>query len=468
MFRKKREAQANERPLGAGAAKSVELSEEWPFHDASGFVVLDFETTGTSPARHRVLEVAMIKLDSRGFPVSYWHSLIHPEGPVEATHIHGITDQEVEGAPRFSVIAEEVVRRLKGHVLVGHNVSFDRQFLKMELTRAGIPFPEAMPDVCTYRYAREFLPGLDDYKLLTCASALGLQSAGVHRALGDASMAAGLLHAFLNSGRTKKAHAELSSKVSLASSVDWPEERIDPKNRVGAAVRAGYLPPRPPKRKSPSLIHAVSQLEVDDFLPESSTQSAMTFADLLLTVLKDGQVDDDEVEALDELATSLGLEKSTVDEIKGSLLLWTARQAWQDDKVTNIEKAELRTLSELLSLSAAQAKKALDEIELARSQELGRETVALPIDWGLGEPLRIGDRVVFTGCYDNDRFGMEERAARAGLKVTGSVSKKTTLLVSDGSIDGLKDKAASEFGTRRVSPADFELMLKFIQPAVTR
>jgi CMP-N-acetylneuraminic acid synthetase len=44
----------------------------------------------------------------------------------------------------------------------------------------------------------------------------------------------------------------------------------------------------------------------------------------------------------------------------------------------------------------------------------------------------VGDRVVLSGCYECDRYELEEKASRAGRCVLGSVSAKTKLLVSDG------------------------------------
>jgi DNA polymerase-3 subunit epsilon len=60
---------------------------------------------------------------------------------------------------------------------------------------------------------------------------------------------------------------------------------------------------------------------------------------------------------------------------------------------------------------------------------------------------------------------MEVDAVRAGLKVTGSISKKSSLLVTDQTINGVKDSAAIELGIRRVTPAEFTQLLEFIQPA---
>ena len=66
---------------------------------AGGYVVVDVETTGLSASQHRVVELAIVRTDSAGFPVSEWVQRFHPDGPVGATHIHGITDGTALAAP---------------------------------------------------------------------------------------------------------------------------------------------------------------------------------------------------------------------------------------------------------------------------------------------------------------------------------------------------------------------------------
>ena len=182
-------------------------------------------------------------------------------------------------------------------------------------------------------------------------------------------------------------------------------------------------------------------------------------------LLEDGQITSEEIAALDDLATTLGLSEESIHEAKTKLLICIAREAWRDGKVSRIEKSDIQFVANLLQLSDKEAKNSLAEVELARIERLNRKTKPLPADWQLGTPLQIGDRVVFTGCYELNRSGMEVDAVRAGMKVTGSVSKKTSLLVTDQTINGVKDSAAIELGIRRVSPSEFTQLLEFIQPA---
>lgn len=52
--------------------------------------------------------------------------------------------------------------------------------------------------------------------------------------------------------------------------------------------------------------------------------------------------------------------------------------------------------------------------------------------------------------------------------MTSAVSKLTVMLVTDGSFAGGKLARAQQFGTRQVHPDTFEVLLRHLQPAVTR
>src|SRR5262249_5526380 len=113
-----------------------------------GFAVIDVETTGLSPGRDRVVEIAVVRTDRHGRVVDEWATLINPSGRVGAAHIHGITVADVRAAPRFADVAGELVARMAGNVVVAHNAAFDVAFLRAEFERAGWPMP-AVPVLCT-------------------------------------------------------------------------------------------------------------------------------------------------------------------------------------------------------------------------------------------------------------------------------------------------------------------------------
>ena len=79
-----------------------------------GFAVVDVETTGLSPRGDRILELAILRSDCRAWIQDEWVSRFNPEGPVGATHIHGITQADVEDAPIFADALPELNARLSG------------------------------------------------------------------------------------------------------------------------------------------------------------------------------------------------------------------------------------------------------------------------------------------------------------------------------------------------------------------
>lgn len=78
----------------------------------------------------------------------------------------------------------------------------------------------------------------------------------------------------------------------------------------------------------------------------------------------------------------------------------------------------------------------------------------------------VNTRVAFTGCDDLVRARLEGRARTVGLRVTGSVSGRTAILVTDGSASTTnKSAAARRFGTRIVHPDVFAELIEYVQPA---
>jgi DNA polymerase-3 subunit epsilon len=54
-----------------------------------------------------------------------------------------------------------------------------------------------------------------------------------------------------------------------------------------------------------------------------------------------------------------------------------------------------------------------------------------------------------------------------GITIATGVTKKTAFLVTDGSYSGNKASDAAQLGTRIVTPDEYEVLLKYVQPGVT-
>jgi DNA polymerase III subunit epsilon len=158
--------------------------------------IIDFETTGRDASVDRVIEIGIVGFD-RGEVTFREALLVDPERPIsaDATSVHGITDDEVLGAPKFGEILPRLLELLEGRLPVAYNAEFDRGFLHAEARRAreghlpsGVPaFEEATVWVDPLVWAREILDELKMKKTLTeVAAHLGVPLENAHRAAGDA------------------------------------------------------------------------------------------------------------------------------------------------------------------------------------------------------------------------------------------------------------------------------------------
>jgi len=86
-----------------------------------------------------------------------------------ATRIHGLTNQDVEGAPTFADIEAEARQALDTDVLLAHNAHVDTAVLRRYLS--GWQCPEVFD---TLKLARRLIPGQESYKLGTLVTTFAL------------------------------------------------------------------------------------------------------------------------------------------------------------------------------------------------------------------------------------------------------------------------------------------------------
>ncbi len=140
------------------------------------WVALDLETTGLSPTRHEICELAAVPFEIDG---SYGESVLH------FTHNHFERSSGLTPSMRWSRLLQMVGER----VLVAHNAAFDLAFLAEALRRARVR-PFALRAYCTLRLARALLPDLPRYDLASLRETLNLPKAKPHAALADAHIVA--------------------------------------------------------------------------------------------------------------------------------------------------------------------------------------------------------------------------------------------------------------------------------------
>ncbi|MEV6958308.1 DEDDh family exonuclease [Streptomyces sp. NPDC051207] len=89
-----------------------------------------------------------------------------------------------------------------------------------------------------------------------------------------------------------------------------------------------------------------------------------------------------------------------------------------------------------------------------------------PGRYEVGKPLKQGMRVAFSGDTSVDRELLEDRATEAGLHVASSLSRLTSLLVTNDPDSGTsKAVKARQYGTPVVDEAAFGQLLGDVEPA---
>lgn len=150
----------------------------------SPLTFLDIETTGLSPARDRIIEIAAIRVEE-GKIVETFEQLVNPEQgiPPEITRITGISPAQVANAPRFYDIKDTIARLTENSIVVAHNVQFDYGFLRHEFKRYGESF--SRKKVCTVQIFRQLTPELPRHNLDSLLTFFEIAVEARHRAYAD-------------------------------------------------------------------------------------------------------------------------------------------------------------------------------------------------------------------------------------------------------------------------------------------
>jgi DNA polymerase-3 subunit epsilon len=157
---------------------------------AAEYICVDTETNGRPGDDCELTEVGAV-LVGGGELHERFESLVRVERPLSRgiERFTGITQQMVDAAPPPEQVLPKLKEMVGDRILVAHSASFDRRVLAQAFERAGIAWVEP-PILCTVAMARRFAPLARQRKLAPLAEALGIEVAGVHRALVDAETCA--------------------------------------------------------------------------------------------------------------------------------------------------------------------------------------------------------------------------------------------------------------------------------------
>ena len=186
------------------------------------YVLLDLETTGATPARDRITEIALIRYEN-GEEVARWQTLVNPHLPIPPfiQTLTGISDAMVQAAPDFESVAPTLQQYLDGAVLVAHNVRFDHGFLKHEFQRLGMTLRQKV--LCSVKLSRLLYPQHRSHGLDAIIQRHQIVVAARHRAMGDVEAVAAFIDAAgreLGEDRVALEVARLMTAPSLPPGLD--------------------------------------------------------------------------------------------------------------------------------------------------------------------------------------------------------------------------------------------------------
>ena len=184
------------------AAPSTELLLAQPFETAT-FTVIDLETTGLNAKRNSITEITAIQYVN-GVAQGVFSTLVQPKEPIpyEVESLTGISNEMVANAPPLMMVLNDLLAFIgSAPLLVGHNVSFDIQFLREKCHECGLIGLEHRIDLskafCTKVLAQKIMPGLPSYEGIVVATQCGYYNDNPHRAEADVRMSAAILFALV-------------------------------------------------------------------------------------------------------------------------------------------------------------------------------------------------------------------------------------------------------------------------------
>lgn len=381
-----------------------------------GYAVIDVETTGlVAELYDRVIEVAVVHVSPDGLITGRWETLVNPGRDLGRQDIHGITAREILGAPAFADIVADLVDLLSDRVIVAHNAAFDLRFLNAELARAGYRTTAQFSSVCTMRLARTLLGG--GGSLADCCAAFDIELTGAHRALVDATATAELLAAFIASTERTYWLPAFDAVTPLAPHV---------------GQRAAWFV-REDGDYAPTFLERI----VDRVPDVADTAEQAEYLALLERCLLDRYLSEHEMNALVALADQLGVGRATAERLHLRYFEALVAAAWADGVVSELERDDLQTVAELLSIPQEMVRKALEAP--------GVEDATPPAATGFD--LIVGDAIVLTGEMLRPRAAWEAVLADLGYVVKPAVTKAVKLVVAadPDSLSG-KAKKARDYG----------------------
>jgi DNA polymerase-3 subunit epsilon len=422
-------------------------------------LAIDFETANENRSSPCALGLSWIE---RGEIVRREYRLIRPKqmrfGFFEA-RVHGLSSSDVEDAPEFPDVISEFLPDIQGGLLLAHNARFDVDVLCATLASYRITIPH-FSFLCTHRIAVGVWPEQGSFKLSSLAQKLGI-SFKHHHASDDAYVCARICLA-------------AASDLKVVEVLDIPERlslRIGFVDDVGV-VACDHLPPYDERGGFPSFRYIKR-------LADYAHEAEITLLRKGLHFVVRGSTGN--------LYNVSEIERNGVFDLSCECAGWKIRHRCRhiyallygviddlvSDNLDDVKKLQLKVerLGGIPALYEEWSPPAARPREAKKAFLAGTSSIAIKVvmpDCFEGDIVRAesiasavaGKTVVFTGSLERmTRDEAKATAERFGAKVSGSVSKKTDLVVA-GPRAGSKLKEAEKHGVKVISEDEW---LKLIE-----
>lgn len=202
-------------------------------------IVLDTETTGLSTRQgHRIIEIGCVELVNRRATGQHYHTFLNPDRDIDegAERVHGISRDDLETAPRFPEIVDELLAYLKDAELVIHNAEFDVGFIDNELELMKHRKPKITQHATvldTLQLARKLHPGQRNSLDALCKRyEVDASNRDLHGALIDSELLARVYLAMTGGQTALSLDEEVTAGPSAGAEADAAAQRSSDLNLV--------------------------------------------------------------------------------------------------------------------------------------------------------------------------------------------------------------------------------------------
>lgn len=284
------------------------------------FVVIDIETTGVIARHDQIVELAAVVVAGDDEPTIVMNTLVDPGREMGGTHIHGLTEEDVAGAPTMAELREPLRAIIANRVVATHNAAFDMRFLRPTLE------PGPLPHVCTMSLFSLLGLGTQPSLKTACFYACGVELEREHTALDDALAAARLLRALVK---------RLPSK-----GIRTFEHLVAADHRAYVeSLKAGFSRP-------PALFltdRAMRQKPRTGRPPEKASR-LREYQSMVLDAVADLQITEAEARAVIAKRHELGIGDDEMRAIHARVMMAMMTRITEDRRIDDVEREHMRRL----------------------------------------------------------------------------------------------------------------------------